>query len=83
MGVVASIGKKLLQTKFFAGLKHRDYWNHVGDVNLGIHDLPEFPPMVALEELKDVVVYVTRCSYRAEISSVRALHRETDDGCSP
>jgi hypothetical protein len=43
-----SIGKKLRQTKFFAGLKHRDLLNYVGDINLGIHDFAQFPSVVRL-----------------------------------
>jgi hypothetical protein len=57
-----SIGKKLRQTKFFAGLKHRDLLNYVGDINLGIHDFAQFPSVVSLEKLKNVVVYRPRRS---------------------
>ena len=57
--------------------------NHVGDVNIGIHDFTECPPMVTLLKLKNLVVHINRCSDRAEIFSVGALHRETYDGRSP
>ena len=57
--------------------------NHVRDVNFRIHDFAELPPLVPLQELKNVVVYLTRCPERAEISSLRALHRETYDGRTP
>ena len=53
--------------------------NHVGDINLGIHDFTEFASVVSLQKLKDVVVYRLRRTYRTEIFTVGAVYRETDD----
>jgi hypothetical protein len=36
-----------------------DLLNHIGDINLGIHDFAEFPSVVSFWELKNVVVYGT------------------------
>ena len=57
--------------------------NHVGDVYLGVNDFTEFSPLVSLQKLKDVPVYVSRCSDRAEIFSIWALYGEADDSRAP
>jgi hypothetical protein len=57
--------------------------NQVGDVYLAVNDFTEFPSLVSLQKLKDVPVYVSRCSDGAEIFSIWALYGEAYDSRAP
>ena len=60
-----------------------DLLNHVGDVDLGIHNFAEFPPLVSHQKLKNMIVHVTGRSDGAEISSIGALYDEINDRRTP
>jgi hypothetical protein len=47
-------GSRYTWDKSVGGTWPRGLLNHVGDVNLGIHDFAEFAPVITLEERKDM-----------------------------